>query len=71
MLDRTVYLALELLMTHQGLGREQRACQGREAASEVLRRCEGQLEGRVGEEDGTFLCGHKKKTPHKFQFGFY
>lgn len=46
-------------MTHQGLGKEQRACQGKEAASEVLRRCEEQLEGTVGVEDGTFLCGHK------------
>lgn len=46
-------------MTHRGLGKEQRACQGKEAASEVLRRCEEQLEGTVGVEDGTFLCGHK------------
>lgn len=46
-------------MTHQGPGKEQRACPGKEAAGDVLRRCEGQLEGTVGVEGGTVLCGHK------------
>lgn len=46
-------------MTHQGPGKERRACPGKEAAGEVLRRCEGQLEGRVGVGGGTVLCGHK------------
>lgn len=46
-------------MTHQGPGKEQRACPGKEAAGVVLRQCEEQLEGTVGVEDGTVLCGHK------------
>ena len=46
-------------MTHQGPGKELRACPGKEAAGEVLRQCEGQLEGTVGAEGGTVLCGHK------------
>ena len=48
-------------MTHQGPGKELRACPGKEAAGEVLRQCEGQLEGTVGAEGGTVLCGHKHK----------
>lgn len=53
-------------MTHQGPGRELRASPGKEAAGEVLRRCEAQLEGTVEAEGGTCLCGHKneKKRQH-------
>ncbi len=46
-------------MTHQGPGKELRACPGKEAAGEILRRCEGQLEGTAGVGGGTVLCGHK------------
>ena len=47
------------LKTHQGPGKEQRACPGLEAAGEVLRRCEEQLEATGGVEDGTGLCREK------------
>lgn len=58
-------------MTHQGPGKELSACPGKEAAGEVLRRCEGLLEGTVGVEGGKVLCGHKmKKTTFKFNLDF-
>lgn len=60
-----IYLALiACLMTHQGPGKVPRACPGKEAAGEVLRPCEGQLEGTAGVEGGTVLCGHKHKEHH-------
>lgn len=46
-------------MTHQGPGKEQRACPGKEAAGVVLRQCEEQLEGTEGVEDGIVPCEHK------------
>lgn len=46
-------------MTHQGPGKELRACPGKEAAGEVLRQCEGQLEETAGVEDGKVLCGQR------------
>lgn len=57
----TIHLTSALLMTHQGPGKERRACPGKEAAGEVLRRYEGQLEGTGEVEGGTDPCGHKYK----------
>jgi len=59
-------------MTHQGPGKELRACPGKEAAGEVLRRCEGQLVGTGGVEGETDLCGHKHhQRQHEVHFGFH
>lgn len=57
-------------MTHQGPGRELRASPGKEAAGEVLRRCEALLEGTKEAVGGTCLCGRKneKKTTFKFHW---
>lgn len=57
-------------MTHQGPGRELRASPGKEAAGEVLRRCEAQLEGTVEAEGGTCLCGHKKMKKKRQHLSF-